>query len=197
MTEIKIKMEDGKAKLYTPYSSDFVARIKKIGSAQWDRECRCWTIPADAVPAAREIMRDVYGHDDQTDDEVITLRVTVDQELSESGRDVCLFGKCLAHASGRDSGARIGDDVAYIHGGATSGGSRSYWSSIVEAGSVIILSNVSKRLYDAYTPIDGIHVEIVKEQQEDKRQKLLKEKAQLLNRLAEIESLLSDLEKNP
>lgn len=109
--DIKIVIEDGKAKLFTPYNGDFVSRIKKAGSAKWDAKEKCWTIPEVSVSAAREIMTEVYGYNDISEGETVNIRITVNSELSKQGKDVILFGKVLSHAFGRDSGGKSGDDV--------------------------------------------------------------------------------------
>lgn len=190
---MEIKVENGVARVYTPYNPDFVKAIKKIGGAKWDREKRCWAVPESAVDAAREIMKDVYGYNDSTQNETVKLKITAINELSELRSDVVLFGKVLSHATGRDSGARIGDDVAYVRGGATSGGSVKNWRSEVEAGSEIILSNVNKNLYGKAEPNEDITVELLAEAAD--RAKLLEEKERLLKRIEEIDRMLQEAEE--
>lgn len=185
---MEIKVNNGIARVYTPYNPDFVKAIKKIGGAKWDREKRCWAVPESAVDAAREIMKNVYGYNDNTPNETVKVRVKVINELNEWGSDVVLFGKVLSHATGRDSGARIGDDVVYIKGGATSGGSAKNWDSEVKAGSEIILSNVNKNLYDNAEPNEDIVVELITETVD--KAKLIEEKERLLKRIEEINKML-------
>lgn len=187
---MKIDVKDGVASVYTPYNPDFVRKIKGIGGAKWNGSKKCWTIPDFAVEAAREIMCDVYGYSDITTNETVTLKITVNEEIRNTRDDICLFGKTLAHATGRDSGARVGDDVAYVAGEATSGGSRNSWDSVVSAGSVIILSNVNKTVYEKTEVPYNIKIEIV--ESKVNRQQLLDEKERLLKRLAEIENLLQE-----
>lgn len=186
---IEIKVDNGRANIYTPYNPQFVRAIKQIGGAKWNPAQKCWSIPEAAIEAARGIMTDVYGCTDVSGGETITVKATFAEEVTAHLADVVLFGKVLAHATGRDSGARVGDDVAFSAGGVTSGGGARNWQSVVREGSVAILSNVSKSLYDKAVLPDGVTVEIMDSKID--REALLAEKARLLKRLAEIETLLA------
>lgn len=190
MANLQIRKENGKAKVYTPYNSDFVKAIRQVGGAKWNPADKCWETPESAVDAIRRIMTKVYGHSDISEDETMTLKVTFTEARSTTCDAEQLFGKVLARAFGKTSGAKIGDDVAYISGGATSGGSVKNWQSIVEEGSVAILSNVSKALYEKDKDAEGIVIEIMDGKPD--RAQLLAEKERLLKRLAEIEKMLND-----
>ena len=180
---IKIEIKNGAANLYTPYNPDFIKRIKGIGGAKWDGSNNCWLIPVSAIDAAREIMTTVYGYSDIQENETISLKVIFNKRAASERSDVVLYGKILAHAYGRDSGARVGEDVAYI-----SGGSRNNWDSIVEEGSVIILSNVNKHVYERSKPEYDITVEVL--DTKANRQQLIEEKMRLLKRIKEIDKQL-------
>lgn len=185
---MEIKIIDGVACVYTPYNPDFVRKIKCIGGAWWNSDVRCWCIPETAIIAVRKIMSDVYGYSDIEENETISIEVTFNDEVSEYRSDVVLFGKVLAHARHRDSGARIGDDFAYESGGARSGGSAKYWKSIVEEGSVVILSNVNKNLYERSIVDYDVTIKVL-EEKIDKKQ-LLSEKERLLRRIEKIDNML-------
>lgn len=59
-------------------------------------------------------------------------------------------------------------------------------------GSIIILSNVSKSLYDAYSkdPSEDYTVELVEAKKS--RDQLLKEREELMQKIAEIDHLLAE-----
>ena len=60
MNKFKIELKDDKAYIYTPYSDEFVSKIKsQIGGAKWDYYKECWVVNDTAVPFVRQIMRDV------------------------------------------------------------------------------------------------------------------------------------------
>lgn len=188
--KIEIKINNDKASLYTPYNQEFVTRVKNIGGSRWDRSNKCWVIPADAVDAAREIMISVYGEDDRGADETVKLRVKVIDGLYGSQSDVNLLGKCLCHAYSRDSGGKAGTDVSYVVGQPESSGSAKNWSSAVPPGSEIILSNVSKVLWDAYEPTDDISIEVISSG--INKEQLASERAELVARIQEIDRLLAE-----
>lgn len=190
MENIKIVINENEAHLYTPYNSDFVKKIKGIGGSRWESSERYWIIPSYAVDEAREIMRQIYGCDDRIEEtkETVKLKIKVVEKLFSTQDDVNMFGRCLCHASGRDSEAKAGTGVIYVNGGPKSGGSVKNWCSVVPAGSEIVLPNVSKALYDAYVADERIKVEIVPEC--PSREKLLAEKEQLLARIASIDEML-------
>lgn len=158
---MQIVMTEKHACIFTPYNPDFVERIKKIGNAKW--KSNFWLIPAEAVDAAREIMRDVYGYDDTMENDTVNLRLTFLEEVSAEKSSVTCFAKVLAHAFSRDSGARIGDDVAFIKGGGKSGGSAKNWRTIVEKGSIAMLYRVNRNIYNAWEDDPRIEVKLMKD----------------------------------
>lgn len=140
---------------------------------------------------------DVYGYSDQIPNDVLALKVTFLSDVSSICSDVTLFGKVMAHARGCDGGARVGDDVAYIQGGASSSGSTKNWRSIVEKGSIAILSNVNKHVYEKTEADPDIQVKVIENSaSRDDRQRLLEEKERLLERIAEIDKILGSNQEN-
>lgn len=158
---MQIIMTEEYACAFTPYNPDFVQRVKGIGGACWTGEF--WRVPEKAADAVREIMRDVYGYDDTMENHTVDLRLTFLEEVAECKAGVICFAKVLAHAFGRNSGARVGDDVAFIKGGADSGGSAKDWCSIVKEGSIAELYKVNRNVYDAWKPDPRIEVVIVRD----------------------------------
>ena len=183
---MKIEIRENTAYVYTPYNPSFVKKIKTIGGAKWDSSERCWKIPAPAVDAAREIMMDVYGETDLPDDvEKVTVRVSFPDGYAECRAPIVVFGRIIASAYGRDTGAKVGDGVVFIKGAPKSGGSRNNWDTIIPDGSVAEIRNVPVTALN-----NSFDYEIVEEKKID-REALEAEKAKLLKRLAEIEALLA------
>lgn len=191
MSEIEVKIRDDKAMLYTPYNPEFVKRIKKFSDARWNSGEKCWTIDESNLDAARVIMKEIYGYADNEINEKVTLKIHVKESVSKKHGDVILFGKILSHATGRDSGARSGSDVAYIHGSAYSGGSVKNWESVVSEDSEILLHNVNKNLYEEYleNPQEEYEIEVVTDSIDSAA--LKQEKELLLKRIKEIDHLLN------
>lgn len=191
MSEIEVKIRDDKAMLYTPYNPEFVKRIKKFSDARWNSGEKCWTIDESNLDAARVIMKEIYGYADNEINEKVTLKIHVKESVSKKHGDVILFGKILSHATGRDSGARSGSDVAYINGSAYSGGSAKNWESVVSEDSEILLHNVNKNLYEEYleNPQEEYEIEVVTDSIDSAA--LKQEKELLLKRIKEIDHLLN------
>lgn len=190
MNDTKIEIKNEKAYVYTPYNKNFVKKIKKIRGA-WNGNA--WVIDAAFVPAVREIMTNIYGYNDTEEVETVTLRLTFLQYKEEYHDDIRLFGKTIASAYGRDSGAKLGKDAALIKGCVFSGGSVKNWTSNIAADSVILLNNVPRTMYERkkglYDP-DEIKIEVV-ENDKFNTNKLKEEKERLLKRIAEIDRILA------
>lgn len=186
--DIKIHKIGREALLFTPYNAEFIAAVKNIGGAHWDREHRAWSIPSEAIDQARDIMRRVYGACDLPDAEPpVSVKLTFEAEVSQKWSPVTIYGKTIASATGRDSGARTGDDVVFVEGKPQSGGSVKNWYTAVPEGSVVVLHNVPQAALDMPLP-DGVQAAVSAQKQS--KDDLLDEKERLLARLAEIEKLL-------
>lgn len=184
----RIETAGNKAYVYTPYNPDFVSSVKRhIGGARWDATKKAWGIPAESVDAVRQIMMDVYGETDEAAAERVDVRVTFLEDWDVKCGPVRLFGRVIASAFGRDSGARVGDGVVFEQGSPCSGGSRANWYTTVPEGCVCVIHNVPKTVVDIDD--DSIKVEILGEKID--REALEAEKAKLLARIAEIDALLA------
>ena len=189
---MQIKMENGMAKVFTPYNSEFVSKIKNVGGRKWNGAEKCWMVPESEVGVVRDIMMHIWGETDIPDDNKrVTVEVTFDDEFSARWDDVMLFGKVIAHATGRDSGAKVGDDVTLISGRVTSGGSVKNWYSVVKKGTVVHVRNVPENLVASMDGCVGLTVKVLPEREKDITA-LLAEKEKLLARLAEIEKELQE-----
>ncbi|MDP2060663.1 MAG: hypothetical protein Q8J97_13055, partial [Flavobacteriaceae bacterium] len=71
-----------------------------------------------------------FGTTGETAYETCTLLITGYSDCEEKGA-VSLFGRTIAKAFSRDSGARLGDDVVFISGTYKSGGSVKNWNTDV------------------------------------------------------------------
>ena len=187
---MKIAIEQEQALLYTPYNPDFVRRVKTIGGARWDAKNRAWRIPVEAVDQARQIMREVYGECDLPEDiKRVTVKLTFGKDVIVEHGPIIIYGKQIASASSRDSGARVGQDVVFLEGEPGSGGSRNNWNTYIDAGSVVRVNNVPETMLSETLP-DGATYEIMSDSAMPSREALLAEKERLLSRLKEIEKML-------
>lgn len=189
---IKITIgKDNRAAIESPYNPTFVDRIKKMGG-KWDAGRKVWTIDARNIEEVRAVMRDIYGMDDQPT-ELVSVRIRVTEKIEVSKGPVTMFGRVVASAFGRDSGARLGDGVAFVAGGATSGGSVKHWETVINSNSEIILHDVPRGAVESGSDVpDGVEYEIIETPANDHRAQLEEEKVRLLARLAEIQRELGE-----
>ena len=192
MCNIKVTIENGRAKVFTPFNRAFVNAIRNVGGRKWDADEKCWTVPEESLPQVRQIMMTIYGETDLPDaGGSVTVKVTFKEEYSERRDDVVIFKKVIASARGRDSGARPGEDVTYLEGKPTSGGSMKNWESVVPAGCVVLLRHVPLSVWEQDKNSEFYLAEVVDEGKDVKRKELEEEKARLLARIAEIDKELA------
>lgn len=186
--EFEINVIGGRALIFTPYNKEFVDRVKLMG-ARWNPTVRCWTINEQDVDEVRKLMQDVYGRDDRPVSETVDVELTFTTEVSCRHEPVTILGRTISSASGRDSGARIGNDVLFLKGSPQSGGSVKNWHSIVPEGSVVKLVRLPKSAVQEQSLPDGVTMRVLSNCVD--REALLAEKTKLLARLAEIEDILN------
>lgn len=196
MNGFEIEIKDGQAYLTTPYNPVYVQRIKQLG-ARWDASSKRWRINAQSVDAARKIMREIYGEDDQKQDEKVTVIATFSETQSALCNSYCLFGKTIARAYGRDTGAQVGEEAAFIERAPRSGGSIKNWETVIPAGSVVEIYNVPRKFVEQEiesnkSQDNGISFEIKEESCKIDRAALSAERERLLLRIAEIDKLLNE-----
>ncbi|TAH58204.1 MAG: hypothetical protein EWM48_02045 [Sphaerochaeta sp.] len=182
----KIIEANGKAQIVSPYNPEFVDKIKKMGG-RWDSAAKVWTVDPRNVEMVRQAMREVYGQDDRPAD-LVSVKVTMLSSKSEGRGPVVMLGRTIASAWGRDSGARIGEGVVFVEGGADSGGSVKNWETVVTKGSVIIIHDVPRALAEANP--EGLTLEILAEETPNLAA-LQEERERLLARVAEIDAILA------
>lgn len=187
MPEIEIIPVGTKAELYTPYSRMFVDKIKLLGG-KWDSLKKCWIVDEAAVEDAREIMRSVYGYDDNGTGETVNVLLTFTDDVYSVKEPVTIFGRTIASALSRDSGARAGEGAWFLQGAPESGGSAKNWTTIVRKGAVVKLLNLPKGMVSDDTLPDGVTMQIIGDDID--RDALTQEKERLLARIAEIDKLL-------
>lgn len=180
-------MGNGRIAIDSPYNPDFVKKIKAAGS-RWNGAA--WETDERNIETVRSIMCQVYGRDDRPT-ETVTVKVTLSQGISEWRGPVILFGRNIASARGRDSGARVGDGVSFKAGGCDSGGSVKNWRTTIDDGSVFIIYDLPKLAVEQRLGWEDEYGTFEIIAPKDPLAALKIEKEALLKRLAEIEELLA------
>lgn len=145
---IKKINKNGKILVYTPYNSEFVVKIKRIGGAKWNGDEKCWMVDEDREAELNEILMDVYGETGDEQKKIVAARVTFNRGVTADRDPIRMFGKDVIIATGKHSGAWMGVDVELESGKITSGGSNTFWETIVESGATILVHNLSEKLIE-------------------------------------------------
>ena len=139
---INIKKTGDEIAVTSPYNPEFAARAKRLGG-RWNPSAKTWDFDARNEAHVRAALIAVYGSDGSLV-ETVTLRAVAKGDLSASARPIMLCGRVVVSASGRDSGARLGEGVVLISGRANSGGSVKNWTTKLTQGAVIEMQDVPR-----------------------------------------------------
>ena len=192
--DISITVKDEIVNIYVPYNKEFISEIKNIGSAKWNSDEKCWTVPEEYIDNVREMMVHIYGYSDISKNETVKVTVKFLEGVAETKDSVKIFGKDVSKATSRDSGARVGENVVLVSGKIESGGSRVYWESQVEEGTIFSLSKVNKNVFDKEKNNPPYKIEIFDVKDEvERKSELIAEKEKLLSRISEIDKILENM----
>ena len=193
MSAIKVEIKNGKAYITSPYNVDFIRRIKLSGG-KWSTVSNRWYVPEPALPAVRAMMMEVYGETDEGPaSEYVTLIVKWLKNDWEPCGPVTLAGRVIASAWSRDSGAKVGDNVAFIVGSPTSGGSRNNWTTEIKEGSVVEIYYMPLNKAEELVKSHPSYIEVsIKGTPVVDKDALRVEREQLVKRIAEIDALLAN-----
>ena len=157
--DVKVVSIDNHLEVKSAYNSEFVSAAHRLGGKYQND---VWIFDKRDEAAVREACYRCYGDDGirlyQCD-----VRITAPDGLSSSERGpIILFGRTVARAFGRDSGARTGDGVIIEQGCFYSGGSARAWLTRAQKETVFIMRDVSAILVAEYKK-DNLNIEIISE----------------------------------
>ncbi len=124
---IQLTIVDDKVKVVSPYNAEFVQKCRNLRGTF---KAGAWWFDDSIIDYVREAMLNFYGTTGEIPYENCTLLITDFSDCEGCG-PVVLFGRTIAKAFGRDSGARLGDDIIFITGTYNSGGSVKNWNTDV------------------------------------------------------------------
>ena len=194
--KIRIIENNGILSIYTPFSANFVKRIKKTG-AKWNG--KAWTIKEEALQTVRDILAEVYGQTDITyPEDFVDIEIKFVQTVKTERSGIEFFGRSVVYATGRNSGVKFGEDVYFRAGEPYSGGSTKHWLTIIPQNSVCVITKVPakfateelKRIVEEKN--DNIVCNIIPRTNKINREDLTEEKTRLLKRIEEIDKLLNN-----
>lgn len=138
--EAAIKKDERKVALqHATYNSELVKKCKELGG-KWDGEAKAWVFSSIVEDGVEEL-------DFKYNTNLVDVEITATTDLSAHTSSVTFFGYTIARATGRDSGATLGDNVCMVNGHISSGGSVKNWSTEIRSGSVFRLS-ISENLLE-------------------------------------------------
>ena len=199
MNELKIERKDGRAYITTPYHPEFIWKIKMIEDHWWHPDTRQWSIPDNegVIQAAREAMKESFGHDDQSVAETVNVEVTFNEYFIQ-GPSVMVLGKPIFRTRGKESRIITGDSVYLLKGGVVNESSNKYPTVGVKVGTIVRIDDVLPSEIDKYKEQTDkpYTVEVLNLDTDEKKLKLENEKEKLLARIDEIDRELAKLGVN-
>ena len=112
----------GRLAIQTPYDKSFIAGVKALGG-KWDSSNKVWTIAPTERKEAEVLLGEVYGWMASGMGGTHRVTLTAKQEIKVHTDGIRIAGQTIARATGRDSGARLGEGVVKLEGIITSTGS--------------------------------------------------------------------------
>jgi hypothetical protein len=180
----------------TPYNRGFIRAAKAEFRAKWDGDC--WQFDLRDESDVRALVKRFYGW--TAGMPLVSVMVFVDRDLRAGLGPIMLLGRVLASATGRDSGADLGDAVRIRAGSADSGGSKNNWTTEIKAGTELIVHDLPQGMVQGYLEGRGTHsgirVELIAPASPAapdmmSKDRLVGERAALFARIAEIDALLT------
>ena len=192
--QIQIQKTTDHMSVVSPYIPSFPPAARNLGG-KWNPSAAAWIFDVRDEERVRDLLMEVYGTDGspETGADLVTLRVTLNQDWAARTDPLYLAGRCVARAYGRDSGAKLGDGVVVVAGRFTSGGSVKNWNTVGRAGTVFEIRDLPRAAAGkAAESFERGDAQIIEPSQPDRKAQLMEEKAVLLARLAEINAEIGD-----
>lgn len=131
-TQIRTKKENEKLVVTTPYNSEFVKKAKDLGG-KWDAKNSTWVFKSSIEEYVDGLLIDIFGVTGESEYETCSL-IVKNFNMEQFNADIELFGRTIARAFGRDTGAKLGEGIVWISGIKDSGGSTKNWKTVIKNG---------------------------------------------------------------
>jgi len=127
-------------KIESDYHPDLPKRARNL-AGNWNGEH--WIFDIRDKDRVEKMYRTIYGYfGDLESVTTVNVQLIASNDCSESRRGIFFAGRCIATASGRDSGARLGEGVIIENGEAMSGGSMKNWITRITEDAIIEIKDV-------------------------------------------------------
>ena len=194
MEQISFKKQDGKIIVTTYYNRKFASKARNL-RGQWDSVKKAWVFDESVEEYVKQALIDIFGVTGEIQYETCSLLIR-DFTAWEMRGEVELFGRTVARAFGRDSGAKLGDDIIWVSGSYHSGGSVKNWTTEVENGTFEIQNFPLERTKfdDVRKAVEDGWCEIKVNKKKRSREEIESEIAALKSKLSELEEELKNCE---
>lgn len=171
------------------YNSEFVSHARNL-AGRFDDKTKSWSFDIRDEADVLEACYLSYGEDGIRNNKCDVKITLADGYYVDKGT-ITFFGRQIARAFNRDSGAKIFPGVSIKAGGFNSGGSARHWDTRAQKGTVFILRDVSRSLVELSISSEGYPDALIEILPAAVNPTALQaEKETLLARLSEIQSLL-------
>lgn len=184
---VSITTTDTQVIVDSPYNTVVPKKARALGG-KWERNR--WAFDRRDEERVRDLCMEYYGSDGRTSD-LCTIRVTFEPHEDQVCGPISLHGRVIAQAYGRDSGAKLGEDIVCLSGGFTSGGSVKNWRTVPKAGTVVLVRDFPRAEALTYDADSGVTIE--PEAPIVDVAGLQAERERITARLAEIDALLGQV----
>ena len=189
MLPVKLQVQNGHLRVHCPFNYGFVHGAKKL-AGKWQGADKLWAFDARVEALVRALCIQWFGTDGNAIPDLVDVRLTYPTGKRCLQGPATAFGRVVGRASGRDTGARLGEGIVLVQGRVGSSGSWKNWETCIGPETVILMHDVPRSLVKSGSP-DKAEVEIVpKEAHSHDVTQLKSERDRLVARVAEIDELV-------
>ncbi|HHT0027483.1 hypothetical protein GW952_08940 [Klebsiella michiganensis] len=190
---ISTKLQNNHIIAYTPFNRDFIDEAKMIGG-RFNSDEKAWAFDPRYENELKKILIKIFGTDGSSVSNV-TVRVTVLNDISEYNAPIIIAGREIAHASGRDSGAKPGTGIIFIERKPQSGGSVKNWTTVLKAGTIFDIQDLPETALHMLSEVDRISYEIQSEPEDPyiinaKIEELIKQRDDITSQIENLRARL-------
>lgn len=196
----KINVDAQRIEFNVPFNKEFNKRIKNAGG-RFDGTKKVWWIDIDSEKIANEILKDVYGYEENGD--LVDVKVTIDFKNSDfeytDDRNAEFLGRTVVYSINRDV-KKVGNDIQIISGDYDESGGSVKNPAVKfneDQNFVFIIKDIYKSKVDEYFKNNANasdFVEIIKQTNEAKLQKLKKRREELSAQITALDIEIYELE---
>ncbi|MDD4804838.1 MAG: hypothetical protein PHN69_06765 [Candidatus Pacebacteria bacterium] len=186
---ISVSNREGLLKVTSPFNREFVSFARMRGG-KWSDGQRAWMFDPRDEFAVRSTLIDIFGTDDYESSEKISVRVKLDH--FDTDEEFFLFGRQLLRRKYSNNRVEVDNGVLVVEGGFHSkGGSLKNPAVAPKEGTVLEVRDIPR---DIAVRTWQEHKEAIELLDDLDIKKLKEEKETLLERIKQIDQIITDLE---